>query len=64
MDISTQINGLKKMREETPAVAIVPSGKSKMYSSANPDFKMAKQDEFRMKPVMFCASGEKKKSNK
>lgn len=61
MDISTQINGLKLMRETTPAVAILPSGVNKKMVSHSDDIKTAKASEFGVKPV---SATEKKKSSK
>ena len=59
MDISDKITILKTKREETPAIASVPSAPVKKYSSAVESVKSAKAKEFPVVP-----SSEKKKSAK
>lgn len=59
MDISEKINMLKGKREETPAIASVPSAPTKKYRSAVESVKKAKAEEFPIQPT-----SEKKKSAK
>ena len=50
-DIASEIQRLKGHREETPAVAAVPSVPHKMYKSAVESIKEAQASEFPTKPV-------------
>lgn len=50
-DISEHIEVLKGCREETPAVAAVPSAPLRMYKSASESIKAAKAEEFPMRPA-------------
>ena len=50
-DISEHIEILKGCREETPAVAAVPSAPLRMYKSASESIKAAKAEEFPMRPA-------------
>jgi hypothetical protein len=59
MDIANRIEKLRIRREETPAVAAVPSGKCRTQEPAESSIKKAKRSEFAMMP-----SVEKKKSSK
>ena len=59
-DISAEIERLKKVREETPAAAAVPSSKSKGVKSTVESIKEAKASEFPMKPVMMSEKAPKK----
>lgn len=60
MDISTKIEALRTAREETPAIASVPSAPPKKYQAATESIKKAKAEEFPIKPI----SNEKKKLTK
>jgi hypothetical protein len=60
MDISNKIEALRGMREETPAVASVPSVPEKKMKSAVESIKEAKASEFPIRPV----ASEKKKYHK
>jgi hypothetical protein len=60
-DIAVELQRLKGIREETPAVASTPSAPVKKSKSAVESIKEAKKAEF---PVMPSDSGTKKKSVK
>jgi len=67
-DISAQIEHLKRMRGETPAVAAVPSAPAKVSRAAVESIKEAKKHEFPVAPakksVKAPAAPEKKKMSK
>ena len=56
-DIASEIQRLKGHREETPAVAAVPSVPHKMYKSAVESIKEAQASEFPTKPVQSNLKG-------
>lgn len=58
MDFSTKIEALRAFREETPAIASVPSAPVKKSMAAVESIKKAKAEEFPVKPVN---GSEKKK---
>lgn len=59
-DIASEIQKLKGHREETPAVAAVPSAPPKKQRSAVTTIKEAVQHEFPMKPDSGVTAGPKK----
>jgi len=59
-DISAEIQRLKGHREETPAVAAVPSAPIKKSKAAVESIKEAKQHEFPMKPDQQISAAPKK----
>lgn len=59
-DIASEIQKLKGHREETPAVASVPSAPIKKSRSAVSTIKEAKQNEFPMQPDSGVTAGPKK----
>lgn len=59
MDISEKFDHLRLKREETPAVAAVPSAPQKKSNAAVESIKEAKKHEFPVAP-----GGEKKKMKK
>ena len=50
-DITSELERLQKMREETPAAAAVPSAKSRPQHSAVETVKKAKEAEFPVRPA-------------
>jgi len=59
-DIAAEIQKLKGHREETPAVAAVPSAPIKKSKAAVESIKEAKQHEFPMKPDQGITAAPKK----
>ena len=59
-DISSEIERLKKGREETPAAASVPSAAPKMSKSAVESIKEAKKSEFPVAPADSARTTTKK----
>lgn len=62
-DVSREIERLKVGREETPAVAAVPSAPLKKSVSAVETVKEAKMKQFPHKPETTISSGKKAKSS-
>ena len=58
-DISAELEKLRAAREETPAVAAVPSAKSKQMTSSVESIKKAKASEFPVKPAAKAAPPKK-----
>lgn len=63
-DVSSQLEALKKMREETPAAAAVPSTKSKKMESSSETIKHAKASEFKTRPAPKKSEEHPKKKGK
>jgi hypothetical protein len=58
-DISNEIQRLKALRSDTPAVAAQPSGNAKVSRSAVENIKAAKAAEFPIKPDSTAATKKK-----
>jgi hypothetical protein len=58
-DISSEIQRLRGMREETPAVASVPSAPPRKLKAASESIKEAKRSEFPVAPADMGVSSKK-----
>jgi len=63
-DIVSELERLKKSREETPAPAAVPSAKPRRMEAAASEVKEAKRKEFPAKPAAAAAPKKKSKGSK
>ena len=63
-DISSEIDKLRGMREETPASAAVPSAPLRKSKAAVESIKEAKASEFPVKPADKAAPGKMKSDKK